>query len=460
MEYQEYMDILREQLTDRHARELVARELEEHITEQAQAYEAEGMGHEEAWQEAVRQMGDPVETGSALNRIHRPHTPWQMLLLALAVTLVSVAVQGAILTRLNGVGWQTEDFFRLVLFHVIGFIVILALLYADYTFFVRHIYAFYVGYLCLAVMLMIHSGSLMLHSDSRWFFAGGGIYMNYAILSMQPLLFAGVLYRNRNWGMRGILLSVIVVCATTALLILMETVLMPNMASSAAIAENILILYVMLFIAVMRRTSGKSRRNYAFAMTGGGLAFGAFVIYFLANAPYQRERLTALVSGAAMEQNYQTQNIREGVGTFTLTGTGSFSEAAVGQTSYEGVYLLNDIFSYFGVVVGVAVLAALAVFAIYAFRVTFRQGSQMGFLVGLACSLSIGIRLIVYVAINFGYALWYTTSVPFLGHQWLNIITNAVYVGLLLGVARNTMTVGEMSDSACHLGGAETKIVL
>ena len=442
MEYQEYMDTLREQITDKHAREMVTREIEGHIAEQANAYEAEGMEHEEALREAVRQMGDPVETGSALGQIHRPVTPWQMLLLAFGITLVSLAVQGAIIAHINGVGWQTEQFYELVFFHVIGFGVIFALLYADYTFFIQHIYAFYGGYLCLTAVIMGCSGD-------RWFL--GSAYVGYALLSMQPLLFAGVLYRNRNRGIWGILVSIAVACAATMILIVMENLWLPNTVSTAAIIENELILFVMLLAALGRGIYAGNRRKQVLAVLVVGVLLGVCGMLMVYRSPYQRARLTTLFNAADSMEGYCNTRIREAVDSFTLTGTGTFSEMAVREAHYEGVYLLNDIFSYFGIALGVAVFMALVVFVVYAFRVTFRQSSRMGFLVGLACSCSICVRLIAYVAINFGYAVWYTTAVPFLGNQWLSILTNAVYVGLLLCVARNTMTVGNAADDSRSL---------
>ena len=82
MEYTEYMETLKEQIQNKRARSLVAEEIRGHIEEQAKEYQAEGMSKEDAEREAVRQMGDPMETGCALNRIHRPAFPWKLFVLA------------------------------------------------------------------------------------------------------------------------------------------------------------------------------------------------------------------------------------------------------------------------------------------------------------------------------------------------------------------------------------------
>ena len=64
-DYKEYMKTLEEQIQNKRARALVSEEINGHIEEQAQGYEEEGMSREDAKREAVRQMGDPVETKTA-----------------------------------------------------------------------------------------------------------------------------------------------------------------------------------------------------------------------------------------------------------------------------------------------------------------------------------------------------------------------------------------------------------
>lgn len=52
-------------------------------------------------------------------------------------------------------------------------------------------------------------------------------------------------------------------------------------------------------------------------------------------------------------------------------------------------------------------------------------------------------RVIVYVAINFGFAFWYTTAVPFFSGNLMDAIVNGIYVGLLFSILRNKMVLGE-----------------
>ena len=93
MEYEEYMMSLTEQIHDKRARKLVEDEIRNHIEDQTEDYENSGMTRIDALREAVRQMGNPVETGIELNKIHRPKTPWGMLFLTSVLTLIAVMMQ-------------------------------------------------------------------------------------------------------------------------------------------------------------------------------------------------------------------------------------------------------------------------------------------------------------------------------------------------------------------------------
>ena len=71
----DYLDAIGEQIENPHARCAIRREIGNHIEEQTEDYHREGMTPLAAAQEAVRQMGDPLQTGRELNRIHRPKFP-------------------------------------------------------------------------------------------------------------------------------------------------------------------------------------------------------------------------------------------------------------------------------------------------------------------------------------------------------------------------------------------------
>ena len=63
----EYIKVLLEQIRCKKAWGMIEEEMRNHILDQAEANRSQGMGEKEALEEAVRDMGDPVEAGVALD---------------------------------------------------------------------------------------------------------------------------------------------------------------------------------------------------------------------------------------------------------------------------------------------------------------------------------------------------------------------------------------------------------
>ncbi|QDP41117.1 FtsW/RodA/SpoVE family cell cycle protein [Radiobacillus deserti] len=61
------------------ARVFVEKELEHHLTEEQKRLVQDGMTEQEAEEQAVKQMGSPVQLGLQLNKVHRPKTDWVII---------------------------------------------------------------------------------------------------------------------------------------------------------------------------------------------------------------------------------------------------------------------------------------------------------------------------------------------------------------------------------------------
>ena len=92
MKLNEYLETVSEQIRYTKIRSTVTEELKNHILDQAADYEACGAFPEEALERAVREMGDPVETGVALDRIHRPQMNWSILIAIAVLSILGVGV--------------------------------------------------------------------------------------------------------------------------------------------------------------------------------------------------------------------------------------------------------------------------------------------------------------------------------------------------------------------------------
>ena len=83
-----FLDEVTDQIAWKPLHPSIRRELEEHIEDLADELKNEGIESEKAFQQAVRQMGDPIITGTELNAVHQiRRTPVLTVLSLLLLTV-------------------------------------------------------------------------------------------------------------------------------------------------------------------------------------------------------------------------------------------------------------------------------------------------------------------------------------------------------------------------------------
>lgn len=450
MEYREYMDTLGEQIRNARARRMVLQEIQGHIEEQSRAYEAQGMDPQAAMAESIRQMGDPARTGAELDRIHRPRMPWGLIGLAVGLTAVGIIMQCLIFYRIADPPSWTNVWLHYgrntIVYNLIGLAVMLGIMYLDYSFIGRHAYLLYGLY--LGGMFAIHICRLPYDQyQSLWYYAS----------SLYPILLAGLIYRNRKQGLKG--LGRCVVLTLTFLIVCIGYF---GQVTSAC-PEILLICGIMLLTAVYKKIFGGKRLGQGVFLAGTAL-LGVIGIWYMAVAEkgwlsiHQRARLLYFLYPEKMASGagYIAVRQRELLGSYSLWGQQGLAEqlladGAAGGLDLAGTYVLSAIFAWFGVFAGVLVVGGLLFFAGKSLHMSLRQKNRLGMLVGMACGLSLLLHSLVFIAINSGYSLYYTTGIPFLAYGLGYAATNGILVGLLLCVCRNSTILGE--DAALRADG-------
>lgn len=450
MEYKEYMDTLGEQISDSRARRMVMREIQVHIDEQCSAYEAGGMEHSEAMAESIRQMGDPVETGAELNRIHRPRIPWSLIGVAVALTLVGILIQWNIFYGITDPpSWNNVWLYygrNTIVFNLIGLAIMLGIMYWDYSFVGRRAYLWYGLYMGALFCVFLWPLS---YSQKQ--------SVLYHMVSLYPLVLAGLIYRNRKQGVKGLVLCM----ALTAVFLAGSLSHM-----SSAWLEALVVSGVLLLAAVVKDIFGGKRLRQVLILTGtalSGVLLGAWTIMTdnsLLNEHYRMRILCFLQPDeAAAGAGYIALRQRELLASCTLWGGQELSVFTQGEgeagLALAGDYVLSAVFARFGILAGILVIGALLFFAGKALQVSLRQKNRLGLLLGTACGLNLTIHSLAFIAINGGGALYYTTGIPFLAYGLGHALTNSLQVGILLCICRNTAILGEdaaMPDKGLRLG--------
>lgn len=168
------------------------------------------------------------------------------------------------------------------------------------------------------------------------------------------------------------------------------------------------------------------------------------------------------------ETGYIASNIQQEQHGFSLLGGGKISEALLFTSDQNNgtwslsqesctTYIIHSIFLWFGIIVGVLVIVALFAFALYALRVALRQSNRAALLLGSVCSLSIMLRIVNAVLVNFGFGIYYTISIPFLAYGLGNCLVNSLMVGVILCVFRNSNVMMEELERKISIQTADIK---
>lgn len=428
MDENEYLQTLGEQIVNNRARSSVLAEIRGHIEEQAQDYMDAGMEKEAAERKAVKQMGDPVSTGQSLNEIHRPHFPVLLFGIATALTLFGILMQYLLYTSepSDNAFAQIPFLTHTVCYGAIGLGIILFFIFGNYMRLAKCTIPLYVLFLAVPfVLFRLYPGYKRVQTAS------------YYLWFLYPLVYALLLYHFREKGAKAIvLLHLFSFVFFEVMLHQGYSVLL------AAVVPCGCISFLLLGLSIQKgilRGSKKVLWSLTLIPTAAAAVFLAYP--YLRASSYVYDRLMA---GLGLLQNstpgdytgYTALLLRKDQMQYSLFGGGAVSTQLPREDLYS-TYILHSIFLWFGIAVGIAVIAALAFLALYGLRCALRQSNRLALLLGTASSAILLLELLNFVPANLGIGPFYTVSVPFLSYGLANSIANAIVVGILLGIIRN-----------------------
>lgn len=428
MRLEEYLETVSEQIRYRKIRPTVTEELKNHVLDQAQDYEACGAFPEEALERAIREMGDPVETGVALDRIHRPRMNWTILALIAVISLLSVgAVYGAELVVSSGAfSWQQQ-----ALSVTAGFIVMLLVYRMDYSILGKFGWSAAVLFLLFMIIGFL-MGGVTIYGAGRWIDLGFvRLSISETMLLYVPL-FGAALYAFRGDGYI-IILKLILLIAIPVWFVFH----LPDLAGAVILFVCLISLFVFAVSKDWYRVSKKG------ILTGfGALALltpAAFIGYICRfGADYQVERLRLFFSQAG-GQNYMMTLGRDLRAYSALLGSSEksmelFSGAPVGD--YLTDYILVFMCGIYGSLAVIAIVAGLALMIMKIFRISISQKNQLGMIVGFGCGLVFLTKTALGVLNNFQLIPYTSISIPFLSYGGSSVLVSYLLLGLVLSIYR------------------------
>ena len=425
----DYLDTVSDQIRWKRARTVVVRELETHLEDQREEFQAEGHAPEEAERLAVEEMGDPVSVGADLDRLHRPRPQWGMLALTLALLLVGSWLRYA-LTR-AGAPWDEDlDRFRCALSAAAGAVVLMVAYLLDVSRLLRWAKWVYIGAVAVGV--------LSLHLSPT---VNNASYFTRYVVLFYPVAYAFWLYACRGKGWTGLLAAVAGGIPLTVV------------CMCAPFVQGMLQLMVigcfLLLLAIQMDWFTVPRRQGLAAVGGLAAVMAGAVMWLLFGAGYNAARVQIFLHPEIDPQGagYQAVMARRILGASRLMGKGG--DLPIQLNTVQGMelppemmlpewnhdFLPTTMVYKLGWLPYLLLLAALAVLLLWMLRRCACQQSQSGKLLALAVGLTLAGQSAFAVALNLGFVL-FSAQLPLVTGN-LHSVVDCALIGLALSVFRS-----------------------
>ncbi|MBQ4530080.1 MAG: FtsW/RodA/SpoVE family cell cycle protein [Lachnospiraceae bacterium] len=430
MAIEEYLNTLTEQIRCKQAREAVREEVEGHIQDQIEECLQEGMTKEEAEVYAVKQMGDPVEAGVSLDRVHRPKVVWSMLALIGVLSILGTGVQYLIsINSENTIGFNLSSH---LVYTLAGFLVMALMYYLDYSFFGSYgkvMAIIFLGYMFLQVFFM------GLEVNGARIFSGllGGVTLSLRMLMLLYVpIYGGVLYSYRDGSYKEVIKAMIFL-----LIPLWITKNMPCLSLTLAL---FLTMMIMLSVAVLKGWFAVKGKALVVTAWSAIIVCPVLVLFFGIKfrwfADYQIARLESLIGGGDPKgSSYVHYRVREIIGSSRLWGKSEdLQDTSFMLPEMGSNFILTHLISYYGILVAVIIGALLLILVSKILKISFRQKNQLGMMIGLGCGSIFGIQIISYLLENLGLMHYTFVYLPLFSTGGTGIIVTYALLGIVLSI--------------------------
>ena len=419
---EEYIKKLLEQIRFQKAHKAIEDEIRLHIEDQIKENISGGMDKETAEKKAVEDMGDPVDAGIALDKVHRPHVAVGVIVIALVSTVIGTIVNVLLSNIYTSYDiWNPNRMLlrgsELYIYNAIfGIIVMLILYFIDYTTVAR-----YSVVAAIAVLIATVVGNIFGWTGSLAFL-------------MIPL-FAGILYKYREQKYRALTYSLLWIIATGVIASRQE------MRIRAVII--VICMLVELTFAIKNKWLKEPKIPVLVSVWVLFTVFPAGIIWFL-----YKNRLMSLYQCNVIRTWFipdndmkQARGIIKGM---SIIGSGIISYEGGGFTStestsncvrnmYGGEYVLTDMMAMWGLLAALVAVTVVSGLIVYGFVTVSKTKNQLGLVMGSGCMMWLTINAIYNAGVGVGLLKINNQSFfPFLSARQL--VASYAILGIILSI--------------------------
>lgn len=453
--FHRYAEKVCEQIRWKKAHPAVAQEIEDHLTDQKNAYLAAGDSESIAEEKALLQMGDPVSVGAALDQTHKPAPQWGMIGLVLLLFVLGGIIQTLLLKTIPAGNDALATRFAQVLFVFLplSLATFVGMYFLDFSFFGKHPYVLPLG--LLMVDLAAHLFGVF-YGGKKWLTLGSFALSPLALSLLFPLAFCGLFYRLRSQGRKGYLISGVLAAVFCLFLSYCHTF--------SGVLTFVFSVGVLMLIAAKKEWFGK--KNQTILLLLFLLVVVCLIVLLMFYAPFRyqfafRARTIFLPNSDVAGDGYVPAQLRAAISHSVFLGKGK-DIVGISPILIEipgmlrSDYLLTYLTYHYGWAVSGGLVLLLAVFLGLGFRKALKQKSIFGQMVSLTILCTFTAEILLYILANLGVWLIAPIALPFLSYGATALLINMALAGVLLSVFRT----GEVyRDTAPHPIFSDSKFI-
>ena len=452
--FHRYAEKVCEQIRWKNAHPAVVQEIEDHLTDQKNAYLAAGDSESIAEEKALLQMGDPVSVGTALDQTHKPAPQWGIIGLVLLLFVLGGIIQVLLLKTIpaGNDALATRSAQVLFVFLPLSLATFVGMYFLDFSFFGKHPYVLPLG--LLMVDLAAHLFGVF-YGGKRWLTLGSFALSPLALSLLFPLAFCGLFYRLRSQGRKGYLISSVLAAVFCLFLSYCHTF--------SGVLTFVFSAGVLMLVASKKKWFDKQHNTFLLLFL---LAVVCLIVLLMFYAPFRyrfafRARTIFLPSSDVAGDGYIPAQLRAAISHSVFLGKGK-DIVGISPILIEipgmlrSDYLLTYLTYHYGWAVSGGLVLLLAVFLGLGFRKCLKQKSIFGQMVSLTILCTFTAEILLYILANLGIWLIAPIALPFLSYGATALLINMALAGVLLSVFRT----GEVyRDTAPHPIFSDSKFI-
>lgn len=452
--FHRYAEKVCEQIRWKKAHPAVAQEIEDHLTDQKNAYLAAGDSESIAEEKALLQMGDPVSVGAALDQTHKPAPQWGIIGLVLLLFVLGGIIQTLLLKTIpvGNDALATRSAQVLFVFLPLSLATFVGMYFLDFSFFGKHPYVLPLGLLMVDLAAQLFGE---FYGGKRWFTLGSFALSPLALSLLFPLAFCGLFYRLRSQGRRGYLISSVLAAVFCLFLSYCHTF--------SGVLTFVFSAGVLMLVASKKKWFDKQRNMFLLLFL---LAVVCLIVLLMFYAPFRyqfafRARTIFLPNSDVAGDGYVPAQLRAAISHSVFLGKGK-DIVGISPILIEipgmlrSDYLLTYLTYHYGWAVSGGLVLLLAVFLGLGFRKALKQKSIFGQMVSLTILCTFTAEILLYILANLGVWLIAPIALPFLSYGATASLINMALAGVLLSVFRT----GEVyRDTAPHPIFSDSKFI-